>query len=108
MIGFGLSDEQQALRDQAHQFAANEIRTVAEHHDRTMEYPWEVLRKAHALGLMNSHIPERWGGIGLGCLDAAILSEEIAWGCTGIGTAIEANGLALEPVIAGASDALME
>jgi acyl-CoA dehydrogenase len=108
MIGFSLSEQQQALRDLAHDFAANEIRPRAAHYDQTMEYPWEVLRKAHELGLMNSHIPERWGGLGLGCLDGAVLSEEIAWGCTGIGTAMEANGLALEPVIAGASDYLME
>ena len=65
----------------------------------------EVLQKAHEVGLMNSHVPEKWGGLGLGCIDAAIMSEELAWGCTGIGTAIEANGLALEPVITGATDA---
>jgi acyl-CoA dehydrogenase len=107
MIGFGLSEEQQQLRDLAHTFAEREIRPVSEHHDRTMEYPWEVIRKAHEIGLINTHIPEKWGGLGLGCLDAAIISEELAWGCTGIGTALEANGLALEPVISGASDALL-
>jgi acyl-CoA dehydrogenase len=108
MIGFSLNDQQQALRDLAHDFAAREIRTKSEHYDRTMEYPWEVIQKAHEVGLMNTHIPEKWGGLGLGCLDAALISEEFAWGCTGIGTAIEANGLALEPVIAGASDHLLE
>ncbi|MEQ1502079.1 MAG: acyl-CoA dehydrogenase family protein [Myxococcota bacterium] len=107
-MGFDLSEQQKALRDHAHQFAESEIRPVAEHHDRTMEYPWEVVRKAHALGLLNTHVPEKWGGLGLSCVDSAILSEELAWGCTGIGTAMEANGLALEPVIAGASDHLMQ
>jgi acyl-CoA dehydrogenase len=108
MIGFGLSEEQEQLRDLAHTFAEREIRPAAEHHDRTMEYPWEIVRKAHAIGLLNTHIPERFGGPALGCLDAAIISEELAWGWTGIGTALEANGLALEPVIAGGSDALLE
>jgi acyl-CoA dehydrogenase len=108
MIGFSLSEEQQALRQLAHDFAANEIRPKSEHFDRTMEFPREVIDKAHELGLMNTHIPEKWGGLGLGCVEGALVSEEFAWGCTGIGTAIEANGLALEPVITGASDALME
>jgi acyl-CoA dehydrogenase len=108
MIGFSMSEEQAALRDHARDFATREIRPVAEHYDRTMEYPWEVLKKAHEVGLMNTHVPEKLGGMGLGCVDAAILSEELAWGCTAIGTAIEANGLALEPVITGASDALLE
>jgi acyl-CoA dehydrogenase len=108
MIGFKLTDEQEALKSLAHDFAEQEIRPVAEHHDRTGEYPWEVIRKAHAVGLTNTHIPERWGGLGLGCIDASIIAEELAWGCSGIGTALEANGLALEPVIAGASDYLLE
>lgn len=108
MIGFGLSEEQEQLRDLAHDFAKNEMRPVAEHHDKTGEFPWEVIKKAHELGLMNTHIPERFGGLGLGALDACIISEELAWGCTGIGTAMEANALALQPVIMGASDALME
>lgn len=108
MIGFEPNEQQQALRDLAHAFAESEIRPKAEHHDRTMEFPWEVIKAAHAQGLMNTHIPEKLGGMGLGCLDAAMIAEEFAWGCSGIGTAMEANSLALEPVIAGASDALLQ
>ena len=106
MIGFDLTEEQQQLRDLAHSFSENEIRPVAEHHDQTGEYPWKVIEKAHGLGLMNTHVPPEYGGMGLGCVDGAIISEEIAWGCTGIGTAMEANGLAQAPIIVGASDDL--
>ena len=105
-ISFGLSEEQQALRQLAHDFAEKEIRPVAPHHDATGEYPHETLKKAHALGLMNTHIPEEYGGLGLGAVDGILIGEELAWGCTGIGTAMEANGLAQQPVILGASDAL--
>ncbi len=108
MIGFGMTDEQEQLRDLAHEFAKNEIRPASPHHDKTGEFPWEIIHKAHELGLMNTHIPEKWGGLGLGCVDGAIISEELAWGCTGIGTAMEANGLALQPVLEGASDYLLE
>ena len=108
MIGFGMTDEQEQLRDLAQEFAKNEIRPVSPHHDATGEYPWEVIKKAHELGLMNTSVPEKWGGLGLSCLDGSIISEEFAWGCTGIGTALEANGLALQPVVEGASDYLLE
>jgi acyl-CoA dehydrogenase len=108
MIGFEPNEQQQTLRDLAHGFAESVIRPKAEHHDRTMEFPWEVIREAHAQGLMNTHIPEKLGGMGLGCVDAALIAEEMAWGCSGIGTALEANGLALEPVISGASDAILQ
>jgi nitrogen fixation NifU-like protein len=39
-------------------------------------------------------------------LKNSVIAEELAWGCSGIGTAIEANGLAQQPVILGASDYL--
>ena len=108
MISFQPTEDQLALREMAHSFAENELRPVTEHHDTTGEFPHEVLQKAHALGLMNLHIPERFGGLGFGVMDGCIIAEELAWGCSGIATAMEANGLALHPVIAGASDFLME
>jgi len=35
------------------------------------------------------------GGPGLGILDGCVVTEELAYGCTGIQTAIEANSLAV-------------
>jgi len=99
MIGYDLTDDQKMYQKTARDFARDIMRPAAEHHDRTGEYPWEVLAQAHELGLLNSMIPAEYGGIGLGCLDACILGEETAWGCTGIGTAMEANQLAISPVI---------
>ena len=46
----------------AEKFTREEIIPVAPHYDRTGEYPWEVLKKAHENGLMNLHIPEEYGG----------------------------------------------
>ena len=104
MVDFALTDEQQQLRALAHEFAAKEIAPKARHHDETGEFPRDICRKAWELGLMNTHIPEAYGGPGLGVLDGCIIAEEIASGCTGIGTAMEANTLAEAPVIVGASD----
>ncbi|KAJ3034161.1 hypothetical protein HDV00_005380 [Rhizophlyctis rosea] len=104
-IGFGLSDEQKELQDLARKFTLNEIIPKAAHHDQTGEYPTEILKKAWEVGLLNLHVPEEYGGMGLGVLDCAIVSEEMAYGCTGIQTAAEANGLAEAPVILAGNDA---
>jgi acyl-CoA dehydrogenase len=101
-----LSEEQEALRGLANEFARDVIRPAATHHDQTGEFPREVLTQAHELGLMNTHIPEEHGGLDLSCLDGCLIGEELGWGCTGIGTAMEANGLAQQPVILGGSEAL--
>lgn len=105
-VSFTLTDEQQALQELARDFALNEMRPVAAHHDETGEYPYEVLKKAHGLGLLNTHVEAAYGGLELGAFDGVLIAEELAFGCSGIGTAMEANGLAQQPVILGASDAL--
>ncbi len=104
MIDFSLSDEQQALQELARKFAREEMIPKAAHHDETGEFPREVAKKAWELGLMNTHIPPEYGGPGLGTLDGCIITEELAYGCTGIATAMEANALASAPVIVAGND----
>jgi len=96
---FELSPEQQEFQQTARKFVREEVIPVAAHHDRTGEYPWEVIKKAHALGLMNSHIPQEFGGMELSNFDSCLIAEEFSYGCSGIGTAVEANGLGQAPVI---------
>lgn len=105
MIGFELSDDQKALQELAKQFAEKEMAPVAAHYDHTMEYPTPVLKKAFELGLMNTHISQDFGGLGLGTLDGCIIAEELSCACSGIYTALEANSLAQAPVIVAGSDA---
>jgi acyl-CoA dehydrogenase len=45
----------------ARQFSRSEILPAAARHDKTGEYPWEIIKKAHSLGLMNHHIAEEFG-----------------------------------------------
>jgi acyl-CoA dehydrogenase len=106
VVDFTLTDEQRALREMAHDFAANEIRPVAWEYDRDGSWPEPVLKKAWELGLMNSHIPEEYGGPGVSYLDGALIEEELGWGCSGIATSIAANGLATAPIGLAASEGL--
>ncbi|MEJ7892516.1 MAG: acyl-CoA dehydrogenase family protein [Solirubrobacteraceae bacterium] len=108
MVDFTLTDEQKALREMAHDFAAKEMRSVAAEHDRDASWPAAVLKKAFDLGLMNSHVPEEYGGPGASYLDGVIIEEEIGWGCSGIGTSLAANGLALAPLVLGGSEELKQ
>ena len=104
MIGFELEPEQVELQKLARDFAAREIAPHAAHHDQTGEFPREICRRAWEVGLMNTHVPEAHGGLGLGVLDGCIIAEEIAAACSGIGTPMEANNLASAPIIVGGSE----
>jgi acyl-CoA dehydrogenase len=98
-VSFALTDEQKALRDVAHEFAQREIRPKERAYDEGSTHPADVIEQAHGLGLMNLHIPEEYGGLGLGAFAGMLVGEELCWGCSGIGTAIAANGLGHGPVI---------
>jgi acyl-CoA dehydrogenase len=104
VIDFTLTDEQRALRDVAREFAQKEIVPVALHHDRTGEFPWDVARKAYAVGLLNLTIPAEFGGGGLGYLDTVLVREELAAGCAGINSALGITGLGVLPVLVGGSE----
>ena len=104
MVDFTLTDEQKNLRELAHDFAAKEIRPVAWELDRDGAWPQAIIDKAHEVGLMNTHIPEEYGGPGLNYLDGCIIEEELSWGCSGVQTSLGANGLASAPVMLGGSE----
>ena len=96
---FELSEEQKALQDLARKFTREEIVPVAAQYDKTGEYPWPIVKKAWEVGLMNGHIPEHCGGMNMDVFDGCMVAEELAFGCTGIMTAMEASGLGQMPVI---------
>jgi len=104
MLNFGLSEEQKQLQELARKFSKEEIAPKAEHHDQTGEYPKEIAKKGWELGLMNTHVPAEYGGLGLGVLEGCLISEELSYGCSGITTALEANNLAAAPVIVAGND----
>ncbi|XP_077986074.1 medium-chain specific acyl-CoA dehydrogenase, mitochondrial-like [Glandiceps talaboti] len=102
---FEFTDDQKEYQELARKFAREEIIPKAAEYDRTGEYPWDIIKKVWEIGLMNTHIPASCGGPALGILDACIVTEELAYGCTGIQTAIEANSLGQMPVILAGNEA---
>ena len=105
MVNFQLDEMQEMLRELALEFAIEEIRPNAEHWDEQSIYPKEAIMKAHEMGLLNLHIPEEYGGPGLGCMEEVIVNEELAWGDPGFATAAYATALACAPIITGGTEA---
>ncbi len=96
---FDLSNDQRMLQELARDFTRKEIIPKAEHYDRSGEWPWEIFNKAREVGLVNLNIPEEYGGMGASVLEECIVGEEMAYGCTGIETALMLNQLAALPLL---------
>ncbi len=99
MLNFELSEEQKALVDEARRFTKQKIIPIAGTCDREHRFPHEVFREAWELGFVAPGIPQEYGGNGLSEVDNVLLTEELAYGCTGIQTSITVNTLAATPVI---------
>lgn len=81
-MDFALSDEQLAYVASARAFAQAEMTPNAAQWDADSHFPVEVLRKAGELGFMGMYTPESAGGLGMSRLDASLIVEELAKGCT--------------------------
>jgi acyl-CoA dehydrogenase len=105
MIDFELTDEQKALIDTARRFAKERIIPVAAECDRKSEFPKDVFKAAWEIGLVNPTLPAEYGGAGLSDLESAMITEELAYGCSGIQTSMTANTLGLTPIkLAGSEE----
>jgi alkylation response protein AidB-like acyl-CoA dehydrogenase len=100
MVDFQLTEDQRLIRKTAREFAANEMRPIAMEYDKKGEIPWDVVKKAHEIGLDTAFIPEAYGGGGIdSTLTHCIVMEELNWGCAGIATSLIGAGLAFLPII---------
>ena len=59
-MDYYLTEEQKMIRDLARDFAQNEIAPVAEHYDKSHEYPWPVIKKAQELEDQGQGDPAMW------------------------------------------------
>jgi butyryl-CoA dehydrogenase len=94
-----LTDEQQAIRTVARDFAEKEVRPIAEAIDREARFPRETVRRMGELGLMGIFIPEEFGGSGGDIVAYALAVEELARVCASHAVIMSVNNsLYCEPV----------
>jgi len=104
MLSFNPTEEQEALIEMASRFTKERIIPIAAACDQESRFPEDVFKAAWELGLVNSTVPEEYGGAGMGELDNSLIAEQLAYGCTGIQTSMLANTLALTPILLGGSE----
>lgn len=104
MIGYSLTEEQEALQAMAREFAEKEMKPKAAEYDKGEEFSEDVMKKAFEVGFLTCKIPKEYGGEGLSDIDTVIVSEELAGGCAGMYTTMMVNALAYTPIILFGTD----
>ena len=93
-MDFSLSEEQLAFQEAARAFSEGELAPYAAEWDENKIFPVEVFKAAGALGFMSMYCPEEFGGMGLSRLDAVIILEELAAGCTSTAAFVSIHNMA--------------
>jgi acyl-CoA dehydrogenase len=104
MIDFSLSNKQKEIQEKYRDFTNRLIIPNRLKYDDLAEFPWDIVKQAYKEGIMNGPIPEKFGGKGFNIMDSAVASEELGAGCIGIGIGIDANTLALTPLLLSANE----
>jgi len=92
-LSFKLSEEQDAIREMARNFAAERLAPSALEWDREKFFPVDVIREAAALGMGGIYVPEEHGGSGLTRMDAALIFEALATGCPSVASYISIHNM---------------
>ncbi len=106
-MDFSLNDEQQAFVDSARAFSSSVLAPNAAQWDEESYFSKEALAQAGELGFMGMYTPERAGGLGMGRLDASLIVEELAKGCTATAAFITIHNMATSMIGKYCSDAVI-
>jgi len=104
MVDYLLTEEQQMLKDLAHQIAEEKIRPVVKEYDESGEFPWDIMKIIAQSDLFGVYIDEKYGGTGGGVFDLALVTEELSRACGGIAVCFAASALGTYPIILFGND----
>lgn len=89
------------ILNEVRQFVSDEIIPNASKFDATGEFPWDLVRKAHRLGIINTRLD-------LDLKTRTFIYQELSYGCPTIASALMISELAQFPLLIAGSDYLKE
>ncbi|HXT49976.1 MAG TPA: acyl-CoA dehydrogenase family protein [Thermoanaerobaculia bacterium] len=108
-VDFGLSQEQELLRQEVRRFAEERIRPGVAEREAKREFPLEIFRELGAMGLLGCFVPERWGGAGFDQVSYVVAIEELARVCPSVAVTVSVtNSVCCWPILEYGSDELRD
>ena len=107
-MDFSLNEDQLAFAESARAFSEGRLAPNAARWDAESHFPKEALRQAGELGFMGMYTPESAGGLGMSRLDASLIVEELAKGCTATAAFLTIHNMATNMVGKYCTEAVLE
>src|ERR1051326_513286 len=104
-MNFGLTEEQQQIKQMVREFGESEIKPHLMEWDEAQHFPTDVFRKAGELGMLGVTVPDEYGGAGLSYIDYANIIEELGVIDSGFALSVAAhNSLCTGHIYLGGND----
>jgi len=97
-MDYFLTEEQQTIRDLAREIAEEKVKPVRAELDEKEEFPWGPMKVLADADMFGIFVPEEYGGLGKGCLELCLVTEELSRVCVGVSTSYAANALGSTPI----------
>ena len=98
-MDYFFTEEQLMIRDLTRKIAEEKVKPARQELDEQNRFPAEIMKELAAVDLLRVFVPEEAGGLGGGCTEMCIVTEELSRACAGVATTYSANALAAMPVI---------
>ena len=90
-MNFGLTEEQQMVKDQVTRFAETQIKPIAAELDHTHRHPQEICRKLGEMGIMGVAVPTEYGGAGMDNVAYVLCMIAVSKACASCGVIVSVN-----------------
>jgi butyryl-CoA dehydrogenase len=98
-LEYFLTEEQKTLKNLAHRIAEERILPVRAELDEKEQFPTEILKDIADSDLFRIFIPEKYDGLGGGCLDLCLVVEELSRACSAVAVSYAATALGAYAII---------
>jgi butyryl-CoA dehydrogenase len=105
-LDYGLTEEQQMMKEVARELAEKKIRPIAAEYDEKNEFPEEIVPVLAESDLCGVYIPDEYGGAGgdTPIMNMCVVVEELSKACAGVALAFAGTGLGTIPIMIYGSD----
>ena len=92
-MDYFLTEQQKTIKTLARRIAEERVLPVRAELDEKEEFPWDIVKELAAADMFRVFVPEQYEGLGGGCLDLCLVTEELSRVCSGIAVTYAASAL---------------
>jgi butyryl-CoA dehydrogenase len=98
-LDYFLTEQQKTIKDLARRIAEERILPIRSELDEKEEFPWNIMKDLADADMFRVFVPEEYEGLGGGCLELCLVTEELSRVCSGVAVSYAASALGVMTVM---------